>query len=60
MFLTGTPGDIKITELLIKNGANVNALDDKLNTPLHCIAFIDESAQIDKMSLEDEISNLLF
>lgn len=54
---TGTSDVVQIIELLIKNGANVNALDEKLNTPLHCIAFVDEAEQIDKMSLDDEISN---
>lgn len=45
-------------ELLIKNGADVNALDEDLNTPLHHVAFDD--ADNHRMSLADGISNSTF
>lgn len=50
---TGTQHAVKIVELLIKNGANVNALDEDLNTPLHHVAFDD--ADNHRMSLADGI-----
>lgn len=49
------PGSIKIVELLIEYGADVNAQDEDLNTPLHHVAIID--ANHNKMPLADKISN---
>lgn len=55
--LAGYPGIYKIIELLIYHGADVNAVNGELNTPLHFIAFHDKSSDQHKMPIGDEISN---
>lgn len=41
MFYFLTKGSLSIADILIKHGANVDAVDDNKNTPLHFIGRID-------------------